>query len=125
MSQEDRRAAINAANKKMADLIMQGTAYHETVEVRGIDNELHKFEVFPISDADLAELLQSANMDLKDIGKKDKMASNMQLLQKGAAIVTGVSDVAKSLMAAESLKLILRSFELSGLTDAPKAQKTA
>lgn len=123
MSQEDKREAIleaRAQNKKLADLIAKGTKYHEPVEVRGIDNELHKFEVSPMSDADLAELLQTTNVDLKDIGNRDKMASNMQFLQKGAAIVTGTPDVAKSLMPMESMKLILKSFELSGLTGIPK-----
>lgn len=119
----EKREAILAAreaNKKLAELIQQGTNYHEAVEVRGIDNELHKFEVSPMSDADLSELLQSTNVDLKDIGNRDKMVSNMQFLQKGAAIVTGTPDVAKALMPMESLKLILKSFELSGLTGIPK-----
>jgi predicted transcriptional regulator len=122
LSQEKREAILAAreANKKLAELITKGTSYHEPVEVKGIDNELHKFEVSPMSDADLAELLQTTNVDLKDIGNKDKMASNMQFLQKGAAIVTGAPDVAKALMPMESLKLILKSFELSGLTGIPK-----
>jgi len=122
LSQERREAILAAreANKKLAELITKGTNYHEPVEVKGIDNELHKFEVSPMSDADLAELLQTTNVDLKDIGNKDKMASNMQFLQKGAAIVTGAPDVAKALMPMESLKLILKSFELSGLTGIPK-----
>jgi hypothetical protein len=125
MSQEEnRREAIleaRAANKKLAELITKGTKYHEPVEVRGIDNEHHKFEVSPISDADLAELLTSTNVDLKDIGNRDKLASNMQFLQKGAGLCTGVPDVAKALMPMESLKLIMKSFELSGLTGSPKA----
>jgi len=124
MSQEEnRREAIleaRAQNKKLAELIMQGTKYHEPVEVRGIDNQTHKFEVFPISDADLAELLTSTNVDLKDIGNRDKLASNMQFLQKGAGLCTGVPDVAKVLMPMESLKPIMKSFELSGLTGLPK-----
>lgn len=123
MSQENKREAIleaRAQNKKLAELIMKGTKYHESVEVKGIDNELHQFEVSPMSDADLADLLQSTNVDLKDIGNRDKMASNMQFLQKGAGIVTGVPDVAKALMPMESMKLILKSFELSGLTGVPK-----
>ena len=122
MSQEKREAILEARaqNKKLADLITKGTNYHEPVEVKGIDNQLHSFEVSPMSDADLAELLQSTNVDLKDIGNRDKMATNMQFLQKGAAIVTGVSDVAKALMPMESMKLILKSFELSGLTGIPK-----
>lgn len=121
---EKKRGAIlgaRAANKKLAELITQGTKYHEPVEVRGIDNELHAFEVSPMSDADLAELLTSTNVDLKDIGNRDKLASNMQFLQKGAGLCTGVRDVAQALMPLESLKLILKSFELSGLTGAPKA----
>jgi hypothetical protein len=122
--EESKREAIleaRAQNKKIAELILRGSKYHEPVEVRGIDNESYKFEVSPISDADLAELLTSTNVDLKDIGNRDKLATNMQFLQKGAGLVTGVPDVAKSLMPMESLKLILKSFELSGLTGAPKA----
>jgi len=122
MSQEDARLeAIRAQNKKLAELIVQGTKYHEPVDVRGVDNQQHKFEVSPISDADLAELLTSTNVDLKDIGNRDKLAGNLQFLQKGAGLCTGVSDVAKALMPMESLKLILKSFELSGLTGPPKA----
>jgi hypothetical protein len=123
LSQETKREAIleaRAQNKKLAELIAKGTKYHEPVEVKGIDNELHNFEVGPMSDADLADLLQSSNVDLKDIGNRDKMASNMLFLQKGAAIATGTPDVAKVLMPMESLKLILKSFELSGLTGIPK-----
>ncbi|MGA2789811.1 MAG: hypothetical protein ABSF00_03465 [Candidatus Bathyarchaeia archaeon] len=125
MSQEKREAILEAraANQKLAELITKGTKYHEAVEVKGVDNELHKFEVSPMSDADLAELLQSTNVDLKDIGNKDKLASNLAFLQKGAAIATGAPDVAKALMPMESLKLILRSFELSGLSAGPKASK--
>jgi hypothetical protein len=122
--EESKREAIleaRAQNKKIAELILRGSKYHEPVEVRGIDNESYKLEVSPISDADLAELLTSTNMDLKDIGNRDKLATNMQFLQKGAGLVTGVPDIAKSLMPMESLKLILKSFELSGLTGAPKA----
>lgn len=123
MSQEKREAILEARaqNKKLAELIVHGTRYHEPVQVRGIDNQHHHFEVSPISDADLAELLQSTNVDLKDIGNRDKLASNMQFLQKAAGLCTGVPDVAKALMPMESLKLILKSFELSGLTGAPKA----
>jgi hypothetical protein len=122
LSQEKREAILEARaqNKKLAELILQGTKYHEAVEVRGVDNELHKFEVSPMSDADLAELLQSTNVDLKEIGNRNKLAQNMQFLQKGAAIVTGAPEVAKALMPMESLKLILKSFELSGLTGSPK-----
>ena len=124
MSQEENRREVileaRAANKKLAELITKGTRYHEPVEVQGIDNEQHKFEVSPISDADLAELLTSTNVDLKDIGNRDKIASNMQFLQKGAGLCTGVPDVAKALMPMESLKLIMKSFELSGLTGSPK-----
>lgn len=126
MSQEGSRQEailkIREANKKLADMIVQGTNYHEPVEVRGIDNQPHKFEVSPLSDADLANLLTSTNVDLKDIGNRDKLAQNMEFLQKGAGIVTGVRDVAQALMPLESLKLILKSFELSGLTaGTPKA----
>jgi hypothetical protein len=122
MSQEKREAILQTReqNKKLAELILQGTRYHEPVEVRGVDNQLHKFEVSPLSDADLTELLQSTNVDMKDIGNRDKLAVNMQFLQKGAGLVTGVPDVAKALMPMESLKLILKSFELSGLTGVPK-----
>jgi hypothetical protein len=125
LSQEKREAILEARaqNKKIAELILQGTKYHEPVEVRGIDNELHTFEVSPMSDADLAELLRSTNVDLKEIGNQNQLAANMQFLQKGAAIVTGTTDVAKALMPMESLKLILRSFELSGLSGGPKAPK--
>jgi hypothetical protein len=125
MSQEDKRAALNAANKKLVDLIVQGTNYHEPVEVRGIDNELHKFEVYPMSDANLAELLQTTNVDLKDVGNRDKLASNMLFLQNAAGYATGVPAVAGALMPMESLKLILKSFELSGLTGGAGSPKPA
>ncbi len=128
MSQEERREVIletRAANKKLAEMILQGTKYHEPVEVRGVDNEPHKFEVSPLSDADIQELLSSTNMELKDIGNKEKLTQNLGFMQKAAGIVTGVPEVAKALMPLESLKLILKSFELSGLTGGPKAPKPA
>ncbi len=119
---EKRQAILEAReqNRELAKQIEQGTSYHKPVEIRGKDNELHTFEVFPMSDADLAELLETTNVDLKDIGNRDKMLTNVKFLMKGAAIVTGVPDIAKALMPMESLKLISKGFELSGLTGGPK-----
>ena len=121
--EESRRRILKAReeNKRIAQLIMEGTSHYEMVEVRGLDRQTHKFAVYPLSDGNLAELLNSTGVDLEDIGNKNKLSSNMQFLQKGAALVTGVDDVGKVLMPLESLKLILKAFELSGLTGAPKA----
>ena len=128
MSQEEKRLTIvriREENKRIYDLVVQGTAKHEPVEVEGIDRQKHTFEVFAISDADLAELLTSTGVDLKDMGNKEKLAENAKFLVKGAALATGVPDVGKALIQLESLKLILKAFELSGYIGAPKVVSTS
>jgi len=123
VSEEKRRAEILKAreeNKRLAEMILQGTAYHEPVQVRGIDGQQHTFQVFPLSDGDLAALLASTGIDLRDIGDREKLVSNLKFLQEAAALCTGVPDIGKALMPMESLRLILKSFELSGLSSVPK-----
>jgi hypothetical protein len=123
MSEEERNVTIReirVENRKRAELIMKGTRYHEPVEVKGIDKQTHTFDVFPMSDGDLAELLDSTGVDLRDIGDKEKLAKNLKFMQKGAALATGVPDISRVLWPLESLKLIMKSFELNELTGTPK-----
>jgi hypothetical protein len=127
MSQEEKRQTIlriREENKRIYSLIVQGTAKHEPVEVEGIDRQKHTFEVFALSDGDLAELLSSTGVELKDIGKREKLAENTKFLVKGAGLATGVPDVGKALTQLDSLKLIMKAFEISGYTGAPKMDST-
>lgn len=121
--ERDKVLKIRQENKRIADLIMQGTAKHEPVKVLGIDEQEHAIEVIAISDGNFAELLDSTGFNVSDLDNKEKLAGNMKFLQKGAGLVTGVPDIAKALRPMESMKLILKSFELSGL-NIPKADST-
>jgi hypothetical protein len=125
--EKQRREAVlrrREENKRTADLILKGTAKSEPVEVLCTDGQVHVYHVFAVSDADLADLFDSTGADLADLGNKDKLANNVKFLTKGAGLVTGTPDVAKTTTNLESMKLIMKAFELSGLTGGPKATST-
>jgi hypothetical protein len=123
MSQEEKREAVlrrREENKRTAELILKGTAKSEPVEVLCTDNQVHAYHVFALSDADVAELFESTGANMVDLKNPDKLAGNIKFLTKGAGLVTGIPDVAKTTTKMESMKLILKGFELSGLTGNPK-----
>ena len=125
MSEERRREIqeIREAHKRLADIIVAGTEYHEPVTVKTVDMKEHTLEVYALSEKDLIEAFQASGQDLKDIGNPDKLMSNMKLMGELAARATRQPDIGKILLPMQSAPIAVKALELSGLTAGPKSPK--
>jgi hypothetical protein len=106
-------------------MITLGTEYSETVTVQGTDRKDHAVKVYPLSDEALKDVLVEAGAELADIGNREKMVSNLKLLQLVAVKATRDPHICQFLMPLQSLPIALKAFELSGLMEGPKPESTA
>jgi hypothetical protein len=129
VSEEERRRqeilTTRAEHKRLSEMIPLGTEYSESVTVRGIDNKDHAVMVYPLSDKALNEVLTASGAELADIGKREKIVSNLKLLQLVAVKATKDPNICEFLMPLQSLPIALKAFELSGLTESPKPESTS
>jgi len=126
MSTEERRREIQEireAHKRLAEIVVAGTEYHESVTVKTADKKEHTIEVYALSEKDLIEAFQAAGQDLKDIGDQGKLISNMKLMGEVAARATKQPDIGKILLPLQSAPIALKALEISGLTGGPKSPK--
>lgn len=100
----------------VAQIVVQGTEYHEPVTVKTVDMKEHSVEVYALSEKDLIESFQSSGQDLKDIGNPDKLMSNLKLMSELAARATRQPDIGKILLPLQSAPIAVKALELSGLT---------
>lgn len=128
MSEEERRRQevleTRAEHKRLSEMIPAGTEYSEIVTVQGIDKKDHTVKIYPLSDQALKDVLMEAGAELADIGDREKVVSNLKLLQLVAAKATKDPDICKFLMPLQSLPIALKAFELSGLTEGPKPESS-
>ena len=106
-------------------MIPLGTEYSETVTVLGTDKKEHAVKVYPLSDQALKDVLTEAGAELADIGNREKVVSNLKLLQLVASRATHDQHICSYLMPLQSLPIALKAFELSGLTEGPKPESTS
>jgi len=127
MSEERRREIqeIREAHARIAQIVVQGTEYHEPVTVKTVDKKEHSVEVYALSEKDLIEAFQSSGQDLKDIGNPDKLMSNLKLMSELAARATRQPEIGKILMPLQSAPIAVKALELSGLTGGAKTPKPA
>jgi hypothetical protein len=129
VSEEERRRqeilATRGEHKRLSEMIPLGTEYSESVTVQGTDKKEHAVKVYPLSDRALKEVLVEAGAELADIGNREKVVSNLKLLQLVASRATHDPDICSYLMPLQSLPIALKAFELSGLTEGPKPESTA
>jgi hypothetical protein len=129
VSEEERRRqetlAVRAEHKRLSEMIPLGTEYSETVIVLGTDKKEHAVNVYPLSDQALRDVLVEAGAELADIGNREKVVSNLKLLQLVATKATHDRDICSYLMPLQSLPIALKAFELSGLTEGPKPESTS
>lgn len=120
MDEEEKKAILErrAENKKLSEIIQQGTRYHETVKVQAIDRKEHDVEVHALSEDQFRELFETAGVDPRDIGDRDKLVQNMKFLSSVAKLATGDENISTVLMPNESAKIMMKAFEISGLTGA-------
>jgi hypothetical protein len=126
VSEEERRRqeilTTRVEHKRLSEMIPAGTEYSEIVTVQGTDKKEHSVIVYPLSDQALNEVLTASGAELADIGNREKVVSNLKLLQLVAVKATKDPDICKVLMPLQSLPIALKAFELSGLTEGPKPE---
>jgi hypothetical protein len=127
MNEERRREIqeIREAHARIAQIVVQGTEYHEPVAVKTVDKKEHSVEVYALSEKDLIEAFQSSGQDLKDIGNPDKLMSNLKLMSELAARATRQPEIGKILLPLQSAPIAVKALELSGLTGGAKSPKPA
>jgi hypothetical protein len=103
-------------NRKLSEIIQQGTRYHESVSVKGIDGEMHEVEVYALSENEFRELFEGAGADPRDIGNRDKLVQNMKFLESVAAKATRDEKICTVLMPNQSAEIMMKAFNISGLT---------
>lgn len=126
MSSEERRRTakeMGDAHKRLADIVVAGTEYHEPVTIKTVDNKEHSVEVYALSELDLIEAFEAAGQDLRDIGNKDKLVSNMKLMDDVAARATKQPNIGKILLPLQSAPIAMKALELSGMTEGEKTPK--
>lgn len=118
MDEEQKKAILErrAENKKLSEIIQQGTRYHESVKVQAIDREEYEVEVHALSEDQFRELFETAGVDPRDIGDREKLVQNMKFLSSVAKLATGDENISTVLMPNESAKIMMKAFEISGLT---------
>lgn len=114
--------ARRVENRKLSEIIQQGTRCHESVSVKGIDGEEHTVEVYALSENEFRELFEGAGADPRDIGNRDKLVQNMKFLGNVAAKATRDEQICSVLMPNESAKIMMKAFEISGLTGTKKVE---
>jgi hypothetical protein len=62
---EEQKAILErrAENRKLSEIIEQGTRYHEPVEVKAVDGQNHSIDVYALSEDQFRELFESAGVD--------------------------------------------------------------
>lgn len=128
MSVEERRKEIQEireAHKRISDILVQGTEYHESIMVRCTDRQEHEVDVYALNGRDLIKAFETAGADLKEIGNPDKLVGNLKLMDKIAELVTHDPEITKCLMPLESSKIALKAFEISGLSNVKGSPKAA
>jgi hypothetical protein len=125
MSEERRREIqeIREVHKRLADIIVAGTEYHEPVTVKTVDKKEHSVEVYALSEKDLIDAFQASGQDLKDIGNQDRLISNMKLMNEIAARATRQPEIGKILLPMQSAPIAMKALEISGLTGGAKSPK--
>jgi len=127
MSEEEREEILQVRkdHRRLSEMIEEGTAFHESIKVNAIDKKEYDVEVYPLSDADFAAVFEECGVDPTDIGNPNKLVANLKFLQKIAATATRDHNICTVLMPNESAKIMMKTFELSGLTVSPKSESTA
>jgi uncharacterized protein with PhoU and TrkA domain len=104
------------ANQKLSQLIQEGMHYHECLKMKLIDGQEHDVQVYALSENEFRTLLEEFGVELKDFGNKEKMTENMKMVEQLAQVATGQEDIAKLVLANGCMEIMLKCFEISGLS---------
>jgi len=118
LDEEQKKAILErrTANRKLSEIIQQGTRYHESLRLKLVDGQEHDVEVYPLSEEEFRTVLEQFGVDFKDFGDREKMTTNMKLAEELARIATGQDDIGQLVLADGCMAIMLKCFELSGLS---------
>jgi len=123
--QREATLKVRAEHKRLSEIIVRGTGYHETVKVRGIDGQEYSVDVHPMTDQEFVRACADADIHAPKDGMSVDLGSNMKLLAAVAAVVTQDPKIAEVLAPFETAKIGKRVLELSGLGPDPKSKSAA
>ena len=118
MDEEKKRQIMErrTANRKLSEIIQQGTRYHESLKMRLIDGQEHNVEVYPLSEDEFRNLLEAHGVQLTDLGNREKLTENMKFIEELARLATGQENIADLVLANGCSEIMLKCFEISGLS---------
>ena len=106
------------ANRKLSEILTEDMKCHEPVKVRAIDGLEYEIEVYALSDDDFQNILETSNANPAELGNRDKLLTNMKFMREIAKAATRDERIASFLLPNEAMKVMMKTFELSGLTTA-------
>ena len=116
MSEEESRReqllAVRDENKRTADRVEQGTAYHEPVTLWFTDRQEHVVDVYALSDKQLRGAIKKVGIDPSSIGKPDKLLESLDFVAVIAEAATRDEQITEKLLVNEGAKIALKAFEL-------------
>jgi hypothetical protein len=107
-----------SANQKLSEILTEDMVYHESIKVRTTDGQEHEVEVYMLSEEDFHNALETSNVDPAELGNRDKLLTNMKFMREIAKAATRDERIAAFLLPNEAVKVMTKSFEISGLTAA-------
>lgn len=116
---------VRAEHKRLSEIIVRGTDYHETVKVRGIDGKEYSVEVHPMTDQEFVRACANADIRASKDDTSVDLGSNMKLLAAVAAVVTQDPKIAEVLAPFETAKIGKKVLEMSGLGPDPKSKSAS
>ena len=129
LDEDEKKATLakRVANLKLSKKIIQGTAYRESVEVKGVDGQTYDVLVRPLGEGEIMEAYRSAGVSFSELGDEDEAKKKLEevilvqhnLIAKSATGDNGETWTAQEVGAlikfGESFPLARRILELSGL----------
>lgn len=120
MDEEERKQIMERrnANRKLCEIIEQGTRYHEPLKIRFTDGQEHEVEVYPFSGSEFRRILEAYGVQLTDLGDRQKLTENMKFIEEVARLATGQENIAEDVLGDGCAQIMMKCFELSGLRPA-------
>jgi hypothetical protein len=111
LDEQQKKAILErrTANRKLAEVIQQGTRYHESLKLKLVDGQEHDVAIYSLSEEEFRTLLEQYGVGLEALG-------NMKFIEDIARLATGQDDITNLVLANGCSEIMLKCFEISGLS---------
>jgi len=118
LDEQQKKAILErrTANRKLAEVIQQGTRYHESLKLKLVDGQEHDVAIYSLSEEEFRTLLEQYGVGLEALGNREKMTENMEFIEDIARLATGQDDITNLVLANGCSEIMLKCFEISGLS---------